>query len=180
MKKRIGWIGTGVMGQSMCAHIMSAGYAVRVNNRTRHKASGLVGQGAIWCDTPAEVAQHSDVIFVMVGYPADVESVIRGADGVLQTCAQGGIVIDMTTSEPSLAVRLHTEAAAKGIHTLDAPVSGGDIGAREGALAIMVGGDKTVFDESRPMLERLGRNITHMGPPGSGQHAKMCNQILNA
>ena len=180
MKKRIGWIGTGVMGHSMCGHILNQGYTVRVHNRSREKADDLLQRGAVWCESPAEVAQESDITFVIVGYPADVESVILGPNGALQACRAGHVLVDMTTSDPSLAQRIHTAAARKEVQALDAPVSGGDVGARDGTLAIMVGGDKVGLDEARPLLELLGSSITHMGPSGTGQHTKMCNQILNA
>lgn len=176
----IGWIGTGVMGRSMCRHILTGGYKVNVYNRTRSRADDLVAAGARWCDSPAEVARHSTFVFSMVGYPADVETVILGEEGVLAGAVKGSIIVDMTTSEPSLAQRVWAEARAKGIDALDAPVSGGDIGAREGKLAVMAGGDEAVYKKVVPLFRLMGENIALMGGPGAGQHTKMCNQILIA
>ncbi len=178
--KKAAWIGTGVMGKSMCSHLMDKGYSVRVYNRTRSKADELVAKGAVWCDTPAQAAEGCDVIFTIVGYPSDVESVILGESGVLKTAASGSVLVDMTTSEPSLAVRIAEEAAARGIGSIDAPVSGGDIGARNGTLAVMCGGDKASYDRVLPLLEAFGENIKYMGAAGAGQHTKMCNQTLIA
>lgn len=176
----IGWIGTGVMGRSMCRHILTGGYKVNVYNRTRSRADDLVAAGARWCDSPAEVARHSTIVFSMVGYPTDVETVILGEEGVLAGALKGSIIVDMTTSEPSLAQRVWAEARAKGIDALDAPVSGGDIGAREGKLAVMAGGDEAVYKKVVPLFRLMGENIALMGGPGAGQHTKMCNQILIA
>lgn len=180
MGRKIGWIGTGVMGASMCMHLLKAGHAAFVYNRTKAKADGLVAEGAVWCDSPAEVARNADVIFTIVGYPADVEETILGADGVLANADSGKIIVDMTTSEPVLAERIAQEAAAKGVEALDAPVSGGDVGAREATLAIMVGGEKATFDKVRDLLDVMGANIRYRGGAGAGQHTKMCNQILVA
>jgi len=181
MKKiRIAWIGTGVMGKSMCGHLLDKGYSVSVYNRTKSRADELVSRGAKWCDSPAEAAEGCDVIFTIVGYPSDVESVILGEKGVLSTAGKGSVIVDMTTSEPSLAVRIAEAAAQKGIGSLDAPVSGGDVGAKNGTLAIMCGGEKEVFDRVLPLMEAFGENIRFMGAAGSGQHTKMCNQILIA
>ncbi len=176
----IGWIGTGVMGRSMCRHILTGGYKVNVYNRTRSRADDLVAAGARWCDSPAEVARHSTIVFSMVGYPTDVETVILGEEGVLAGALKGSIIVDMTTSEPSLAQRVWAEARAKGIDALDAPVSGGDIGAREGKLAVMAGGDEAVYKKVVPLFRLMGENIALMGGPGAGQHTKMCNQVLIA
>ncbi|MCE9615188.1 MAG: NAD(P)-dependent oxidoreductase [Lentisphaerae bacterium] len=177
---RIGWIGTGVMGGPMCGHLLAAGHPVTLFTRTRAKAGALVAQGAVWQTSPREVAAQSDVTFVMVGYPREVEDVILGPDGVLAGARPGTIVVDMSTSEPTLAERIHRRAAARGVRTLDAPVSGGDVGAREATLAIMVGGDAGAVAEVTPLLQRLGKTISHMGQAGAGQHAKLCNQILIA
>jgi 3-hydroxyisobutyrate dehydrogenase len=178
--KRIGWIGTGVMGKSMCRHLMKAGYPAVIYNRTRNKASELLAEGAGWCASPEEVAGESEVVFTIVGFPRDVEEVYLGEHGVLAGLKEGSAAVDMTTSEPSLAQRIHRLAADRGVSVLDAPVSGGDVGAREGTLAIMVGGDRHVFDEIMPLFRLMGKNIAYMGPAGAGQHTKMSNQILIA
>jgi 3-hydroxyisobutyrate dehydrogenase len=178
--RKIGWIGTGVMGKSMCGHVLKAGHVVSVHTRTREKAADLLASGATWRATPAEVARHSDILFTMVGVPADVEQVYLGHDGVFAGAKPGAIVCDMTTSEPSLARRIHAEAEKKSVSALDAPVSGGDIGAREAKLAIMVGGDSGTFEKALPLLRLMGETISLMGGPGSGQHTKMANQILIA
>jgi 3-hydroxyisobutyrate dehydrogenase len=180
MQFAVGWVGTGVMGRSMCGHLLAAGCAVRVHTRTREKAADLVAKGAAWAATPYEAAAGADVIFSMVGFPSDVEEVILGRDGVLAGAKAGSVVVDMTTSQPSLAVRIHAEASKKGLAALDAPVSGGDVGAREAKLAIMVGGDKAAFDRVLPLFQKMGETIALMGGPGSGQHTKMVNQILIA
>lgn len=177
---QIGWIGTGVMGNSMCGHMIAAGHHVYVHNRTRAKASNLVADGAQWCDTAKLVAQKSQVIFSIVGYPHDVEETILGTDGVLAGSAPDTVVVDMTTSSPDLAKAIYQQARTKGVEALDAPVSGGDVGARTAALAIMVGGDPTAFEFIQPLLNLLGKHIAYMGPAGAGQHTKMCNQILVA
>jgi len=177
---RLGWIGAGVMGRSMCGHLLAAGFAVSVHSRTRAKADPLVEQGAAWCDSPREVAEASDVVFTMVGFPDDVRQVILGADGVLAGSRPGMIIVDFTTSRPALAQEIAAAAAQRGVTSLDAPVSGGDIGAREARLSIMVGGDRAAFDALMPCWQRLGKTIVHHGPPGAGQHAKMVNQILIA
>jgi 3-hydroxyisobutyrate dehydrogenase len=179
-KSKIGWIGTGVMGNAMCAHLLAAGCQVAVFNRTRSKAENLVSRGARWCDSPKDVAGLSDVVFSMVGYPDDVEQVLLGDQGVLAAAKPGTILVDMTTSSPELARRIDAASNARGADALDAPVSGGDIGAREATLAIMVGGRREVYEQVLPLLNLLGRNIAHMGAAGAGQHTKMCNQILIA
>lgn len=176
---RIGFVGLGIMGQSMAGHLLAAGHPLRVYNRSADKARALVDKGAAWCDTPGAVAAGSDVVITMVGYPSDVEQVWLGADGVLAH-ARGALLIDMTTSSPELAQRLAREAAARGCSALDAPVSGGDIGAREAKLSIMVGGDGEAFAQALPILQRLGKTIVHTGGPGTGQHTKMCNQLVIA
>ena len=177
---RIGWIGTGVMGSSMCGHLIEAGFSATVYNRTPAKAEKLVSKGARWAATPQAVARDSDVIFTIVGYPSDVRSVILGEQGVLSGCQAGKIVVDMTTSQPALAAEIAAQAARCGVQSLDAPVSGGDIGAREARLSIMIGGDREAFEALRPCWETMGKTIVYQGPAGSGQHAKMVNQILIA
>ncbi len=174
----VGFIGTGIMGASMAGHLMDAGYPLRVYNRTRDKAQGLLDRGAAWCDSPAEVARQADVVITIVGYPRDVEAVVLGPEGALSTARPGTILIDMTTSEPALAQRIHAAAKAKGVGSLDAPVSGGDTGARNGTLAIMVGGDEGDFQRVLPLFEAMGKTINRIGPAGAGQHCKMVNQIL--
>jgi 3-hydroxyisobutyrate dehydrogenase len=176
----IGWIGTGVMGRSMCGHLIKQGHRLHVYNRTWDKAEVLIQAGAVWCDSPVAVARKATVIFTMVGYPQDVEQVILGPQGLLEDARPGAIIVDMTTSSPELARRLFQRAKEQEVRMLDAPVSGGDIGARDATLAIMVGGEKPVFEQIRPLLEILGKTIAFMGDSGSGQHTKMCNQILIA
>jgi 3-hydroxyisobutyrate dehydrogenase len=177
---RIGWIGTGIMGASMCGHLLAAGHPVTVFNRTRARADDLLARGAVWAESPRAVAAASDVVFTMVGYPSDVREVVLGPAGVLAGAAAGGVLVDMSTSEPALAREIAAAAAARGVATLDAPVSGGDVGAREARLSIMVGGDVATFARVRPLFERMGKTIVHQGPAGAGQHTKMVNQILIA
>jgi len=179
-KPTVGFIGIGVMGRSMAGHLLDAGYSVHVYNRTQSKAQDLVDRGAQWQSSPGKVAAAADVIITIVGFPVDVESVYLGEDGVLAQARSGSLAIDMTTSCPNLASRIAQEAAAKGIEVLDAPVSGGDIGAREARLSIMVGGSVSGFERALPLFEIMGKNIVHQGPAGSGQHTKMCNQIAIA
>jgi len=179
-KTRIGWIGTGVMGRWMCQHLITKGYAATVYTRSRDKARALLDAGAAWADTPKAVAERSDVVFAIVGFPADVREVFLGAHGALAGSKAGNVLVDMTTSEPSLAREIHQAAMAKGVGSVDAPVSGGDVGAREARLSIMVGGDADVVEAVRPLLECMGRTIVHQGPAGAGQHTKMVNQILIA
>ncbi|MGV8080177.1 MAG: NAD(P)-dependent oxidoreductase [Syntrophales bacterium] len=178
--EKIGWIGTGVMGRSMALHVLKGGHPVSVFNRSREKADELCREGAVWSNTLGEVAARSDIVFTMVGEPSDVEAVILGKEGVLAGTRPGSVIVDMTTSEPSLARRIYEEAKAKSVFSLDAPVSGGDIGAREGTLAIMAGGDEEAFRRVLPVFEKMGGNIVLMGGPGMGQHTKMSNQILVA
>jgi len=166
------------MGRSMCGHLQKAGHPISLYTRTREKAVELLAGGASWCATPAEVARRSDVTFTMVGFPSDVEQVYLGDDGILAGLREGSMVCDMTTSEPSLAVRIFHEARARSAASLDAPVSGGDIGAREAKLAIMVGGDKQAFDAALPLFRKMGETISLMGGAGAGQHTKMANQIV--
>lgn len=177
---KVGWIGTGVMGSSMCGHLVAAGHAVTVSSRTRAKADALLAAGARWADDAAGVARASDIVFTMLGYPDDVRAVLLGDDGVLAVAAPGTVVVDMTTSEPALAAQLGEAGAARGVHVLDAPVSGGDIGARNGTLSIMVGGDAGAFATALPCLEAMGSTIVHQGGHGAGQHTKLVNQTLIA
>jgi 3-hydroxyisobutyrate dehydrogenase len=177
---RIGWIGTGVMGSSMCGHLIGAGFAATVFNRTNARAQSLLDRGARWAETPRQVAENSDVVFTIVGFPADVRSVILGADGALAGSKSGTILVDMTTSEPSLAVEIAEAAKKVGVHSVDAPVSGGDVGAKEARLSIMIGGDKEVVDAMAPCWQAMGKTIVHQGGAGAGQHTKMVNQILIA
>ena len=177
---RVGWIGTGVMGSSMCGHLIDAGFSATVFNRTREKAASLLEKGAAWADTPKAVTEASDVVFAIVGYPADVRSVFLGPDGILAGCRKGNIVVDMTTSEPSLAVEIAEAASKIGAQSIDAPVSGGDVGAREARLSIMIGGDKQAVDALQPCWQAMGKTIVRQGGPGAGQHTKMVNQTLIA
>lgn len=178
--RRIGWIGTGVMGASMCGHLLNAGYAITLHTRTRAKAQPLLDRGAAWADDPRAVATAADVIVTMVGFPADVRDVYFGANGLLAGAEPGSILIDMTTTEPSLSREIALAASAKGLQALDAPVSGGDVGARNATLSIMIGGETAAVDRARPLFERLGKTIVPQGGPGAGQHAKLCNQIVIA
>lgn len=176
----IGFIGTGVMGKSMANHLMKAGYTVHVYNRTKEKTAELVASGAIWQSTPREIANHCNLIITMVGYPKDVEEVYFGETGIIANAAKGSYLIDMTTSSPILAKKITQAAQEKGIFALDAPVSGGDIGAKEAKLSIMVGGDKTAFTSIKEIFTILGTNINYLGLAGAGQYTKMCNQIAIA
>jgi 3-hydroxyisobutyrate dehydrogenase len=179
-KTRVGWIGTGVMGRWMCQHLMTKGYLATVYNRTRDKARPLLDTGAEWADTPQKVAERADVVFAIVGFPKDVREVFLGAQGALAGARSGAALVDMTTSEPSLAREIHQAAKAKGVASVDAPVSGGDVGAKNAALSIMVGGDAEAVEAVRPLLECMGKTIVHQGPAGAGQHTKMVNQVLIA
>lgn len=177
---RIGWIGTGVMGSSMCGHLIDAGHGATVYSRTRERAQPLLDKGAAWADTPAAVAASSDVTFTMVGYPMDVREVILGEQGVLAGAGKGTVIVDMTTSDPSLAAEIAEVASDQEVGSLDAPVSGGDIGARNATLSIMVGGAAGTVVAVRSLLEIMGKTIIHQGPAGAGQHTKMVNQTLIA
>lgn len=179
-KTRVGWIGTGVMGHSMCSHVMAKGYKATVYNRSKDKAGPLLQAGAAWADTPAKVAQASDVVFAIVGFPRDVREVFLGAQGALAGAKAGTVLVDMTTSDPSLAQEISEAAKAKGIASVDAPVSGGDVGAKNATLSIMVGGDTEAVEAVKPLLECMGKTIVHQGPAGAGQHTKMVNQVLIA
>lgn len=178
--QRIAFIGTGVMGRSMAGHLLDAGYSLRVHNRTAEKARELVERGAVWCDSPGEAADGVDMVITIVGYPADVEEVYLGEGGIVERAAAGTVLADMTTSSPALAVRIAEHAAAAGLHALDAPVSGGDIGARNAALTIMVGGDRAAFERAEPVFRAMGKSVILQGGPGAGQHTKMANQVAIA
>lgn len=177
---RIGWVGTGVMGRWMCQHLMALGYSATVYNRTKAKAQPLLDDGASWADSPSEVAAASDVIFSIVGFPPDVREVYLGDNGILKGAKSGSIIVDMTTTEPSLAQEIYAAAKPQGVSSVDAPVSGGDVGAREARLSIMVGGDGDAVEAVMPLFEAMGKNIVHQGGAGAGQHTKMCNQITIA
>ena len=176
----IGFIGTGVMGKSMAKHLLHGGYRVVAYNRTKEKAIELLENGATWASTPQEVAQRANVIFTIVGYPKDVEEVYLGNQGIIANAKAGSYIIDMTTSTPTLAKKIYEEAKKKEIFVLDAPVSGGDVGAKKASLSIMVGGDEEGYNEIKPLFELLGNNIVYQGKAGAGQHTKMCNQIAIA
>lgn len=177
---KIGFIGTGVMGASMAGHLMDAGHQLTVYNRTRQKAEGLLARGACWADTPADCANGMDAIISIVGYPRDVEEVYLGEKGILSTARPGAYLIDMTTTSPALWQRIASAAEQKGLHPLDAPVSGGDTGARNATLSIMVGGQQADFEACVPLFEKMGKTIVYTGPAGCGQHTKMANQIAIA
>lgn len=178
-RERIGFIGTGVMGSSMARNLMRAGYPVSVYTRTKKKAQALLDAGACWASSPAELSKEADVVISIVGYPKDVEEIYLGAAGVLSV-KKGGAVIDMTTSSPTLAKKIFAAAKEKGVDALDAPVSGGDIGARDASLAIMVGGEKEAFERYRDIFAAVGKNVRYFGAAGSGQFVKMSNQIAIA
>jgi 3-hydroxyisobutyrate dehydrogenase len=164
----------------MCGHLLAAGHSVRVHTRTKASAESILAAGAKWCERPGDVAKDSEFVFTIVGYPADVRAVYLGDGGLVDQAAPGTVLVDMTTSEPVLAGEIYHAAQGRGIHALDAPVSGGDLGARNAALAIMVGGDQEPFERTLPLLEKMGKNIRLMGAAGAGQHTKMSNQILIA
>ncbi|WP_139996268.1 NAD(P)-dependent oxidoreductase [Paenibacillus paridis] len=176
----IGFIGTGIMGASMAGHLLAGGYQVNVYNRTKSRTDALVANGAVWHETPQSVAEHSDVVITMLGYPADVEGIYFGASGLLQNAKANAVLIDMTTSSPSLAKRIAEEALNRGLAALDAPVSGGDVGAKEARLSIMVGGAEKDYQAVLPLFELMGKNIVFQGAAGAGQFTKMCNQIAIA
>jgi 3-hydroxyisobutyrate dehydrogenase len=168
------------MGSSMCAHLIQAGFPATVYSRSKQKADPLLQKGAAWADTPKAVAEASDVVFSIVGFPSDVREVILGPSGALAGSATGAVIVDMTTSQPALAVEIDQAARAKDVHSIDAPVSGGDIGAKNAALSIMIGGDSAVVEALQPLWCAMGKTIIYQGPAGSGQHTKMVNQILIA
>lgn len=179
-KMRIGWIGTGVMGQAMANNLLKAGYALTIFTRTKSRAQPLIDGGAAWAESPREVAQHSDIVFSIVGYPADVESVILGENGALKGLRKGGIICDMTTSSPSLAIKIAQLSSEVGCFALDAPVTGGDVGARNATLSIFCGGPKEAFQRAEPIFESIGQKIMYCGSCGLGQQAKLANQIAVA
>ncbi|MBD1223115.1 NAD(P)-dependent oxidoreductase [Virgibacillus halodenitrificans] len=179
-EKKIGFIGTGVMGKSMALNLQRAGYLINIYTRTKEKANDLIDHGAVWKESIKDLTVASDIIITMVGYPSDVEEVYFGENGILEHAKAGSCLIDMTTSKPSLAINIFQQAKAKSIHALDAPVSGGDIGAQKGTLAIMVGGEEDAYEALLPLFKTLGENIILQGPAGAGQHTKLANQITIA
>ncbi len=178
--KKIGFIGTGIMGSAMAGHLLNAGYEVSVYNRTKAKADSLLQKGAVWCNTPGQCAKGQDVIISIVGYPKDVEEIYLGKNGVLDNASEGAYLIDMTTSSPQLAQKIYRMAKGKGIFALDAPVTGGDSGAQNASLSILVGGDTDAFTAVKPLLLKMGTNIVYEGTAGAGQKTKACNQIAIA
>jgi len=183
MAAPVTFIGTGIMGGSMAGHLLAAGHPLHVHSRTRAKAEPLLARGATWHDTPASAAADGQVVVTMLGLPSDVEQVYFGTDGssgIIATAAPGSLLIDMTTSSPRLAERIAAAAAARGLAAVDAPVSGGDVGARNAQLVIMAGGDQPAFERARPLLELLGKSVTRLGPAGSGQRCKLANQVAVA
>ncbi len=176
----VGWIGTGVMGASMFKHIVDAGYKGCVYTRTKTKAEHLIGDGVEWLENPGQVAQQSDVIVTIVGFPSDVEEVYFGDQGIINGVGAGKLLIDMTTTSPSLAIKIYDAARGKGASSLDAPVSGGDVGAKNATLSIMVGGDEEAFNAANPLLSLMGDKVNYQGRAGAGQHTKMSNQIVVA
>jgi len=179
-KTRIGWIGTGVMGRSMCGHLLAAGYRATIFSRTKEKAAELVDRGAKWATSPRDVASASDVVISIVGFPSDVRQVLLGDAGALAGCKTGNVIVDMTTSEPSLAVEIAAQAKQRGVVSIDAPVSGGDVGARNATLSIMIGGDADTVAALEPIWKTMGAKWIRQGGPGAGQHTKMVNQVLIA
>ena len=178
--RRIGFVGLGIMGRSMAGHILAAGHELHVHTRSRAKADELLARGAHWCDSAGDVAAACDMVITMVGFPSDVEQIYLGEGGIVARARPGTLLVDMTTSSPALAVRIAEAARAAGCASLDAPVSGGDIGARDAKLSIMVGGDRAHFEAALPVLQRMGTSIVLQGAAGAGQHTKMCNQIVIA
>ena len=178
--KKIGFIGIGIMGKSMVRNLMKAGYEVAVYSRTKSKAEDVLSEGAIWCEDVKTCSKGRDAVITIVGYPQDVEEVYFGENGIIANADRGTCLIDMTTTSPKLAVRIYEEASQAGLKALDAPVTGGDTGAREGTLTILAGGDRDVFDRCLPVFEAMGKAIRYEGKAGNGQHTKMCNQIAIA
>ena len=174
---RIGWIGTGIMGRPMCGHVFSGGYRTSIYNRTKSKAEKLINKGAVWCTSPEEVAKNSDIIFTILGFPEDVREVYFGKEGIFTSLKSGTVLVDMTTTEPSLSIEIYNKAKDKGVYAIDAPVSGGDVGAINAKLSIMVGGDEEIVSSIIPLLRLMGHQIVYEGGPGAGQHTKVCNQI---
>jgi 3-hydroxyisobutyrate dehydrogenase len=179
-KARIGWIGTGIMGAPMAMYLVDAGYNVSVYSRTKSKAEELIARGCTWYDTPAELAANCNIVFTIVGYPEDVEEVYFGETGVFQSLRKDSAVIDMTTTLPGLAIRIAEECGKRGAHAVDAPVSGGQVGAINGTLSVMIGGEKDVVESLMPIMDRFSKNMVYQGPAGSGQHTKVCNQVTVA
>ncbi|MGG5368606.1 2-hydroxy-3-oxopropionate reductase [Enterococcus sp. AZ007] len=177
---KIGFIGTGVMGKSIVKHFLAAGYEVAVYNRTKSKTDELVAEGAEWHETPAEVTHFSEIVFSMVGYPSDVEEIYYGTNSIFSVDVTGKVLVDLTTSTPTLAEKIYRTAKEKGAEALDAPVSGGDLGAQNGTLTIMAGGDQATFDKVAPLFEIMGKSYSLQGEAGAGQHTKMANQIMIA
>lgn len=175
--KSVGFIGVGVMGRSMVRNLMKAGFSVYIYTRTKSRAQDVIDDGAVWCDDVASCASGRDAVITIVGYPKDVEEVYFGEGGIIESAMQGAYLIDMTTSDPDISKRIHTAAKERGVFSLDAPVSGGDVGAKNGTLAIMVGGDRPAFDACLPLFEAMGKTIVYEGAAGAGQHTKMANQI---
>jgi 3-hydroxyisobutyrate dehydrogenase len=180
IKQKVGWIGTGVMGAPMCGHLLTAGYAVSVTSRTRSKADALIEQGARWCETPAEVAAQADIVFTTVGRPEEVREVYFGERGVFAGLQAGAIAVDMGTTPPSLTREIAERAISLGAHTVDAPVSGGDVGARNASLSVMAGGEEGIVDSIRPLFDCMAKTVAWMGEAGNGQHTKMANQLAVA
>ena len=178
--KRVGFIGVGIMGKSMVRNLMKAGYEVSIYTRTKSKVEDVIGEGALWCDSVAECVKGQEAVLTIVGYPKDVEEVYFGDNGIIANADAGAYIIDMTTTSPKLAVRIYEEGTGAGLHPLDAPVTGGDSGAKAGTLTILVGGEKQDFDACMPVFQAMGKNINYMGKAGNGQHTKMCNQIAIA
>lgn len=179
----VGFVGTGIMGASMAGHLLAAGAPLHVFNRTRSKAEALLAAGAVWCDSPEAVAAAAEIVITIVGMPTDVEEVYFGRDGdggLIAAAQPGSLLIDMTTSSPSLAERIAEAATSRGLQAVDAPVSGGDVGARNAALVIMAGGDEAAYERALPLLERMGKSITRLGEAGAGQRCKLANQVAVA
>ena len=177
---KIGWIGTGIMGAPMAMHLVDAGYNVSVYNRTRSSAGDLISKGCDWYDTPAAMTENCNIIFTIVSYPKDVEEVYFGEQGILKSVQKNWILVDMSTTLPELAVRIHKAAIESGAWSVDAPVSGGQVGAQNGALSVMIGGDKDIVEQVMPVMDVFSKNMVYQGKAGSGQHTKMCNQITIA
>jgi 3-hydroxyisobutyrate dehydrogenase len=180
MATTLGWIGTGIMGRSMCGHLLAGGHGVQIYSRTRSKAEDLIARGARWADSPAAAVRGADIVFTMVGLPSDVREVYFGESGIFGGVKPGTVLVDMTTTEPRLAVEIADRARALSATAVDAPVSGGDVGARNATLSIMIGGDPAGVERVRPFFELMGKNLVHQGGPGAGQHTKMSNQIVIA
>lgn len=178
--KNITFIGTGVMGKSIIRHLQQANFEVTIYTRTKERATSLIEEGAIWADTASNATVGADIIFTMAGYPADVEEIYFGGNGIFEKAQEGQIVVDMTTSSPELAKKIAAEASVRKMASIDAPVSGGDVGAKNGTLSIMCGGDKKVFEEIYEVLSVFGKDIVYQGGAGAGQHTKMANQIAIA